>query len=34
MQRTVGEVMPGILHHEENCDLICHGPKAREWDRS
>lgn len=33
MKSTVGEIMPGILHHKEDCNLICHGPKGREWDR-
>lgn len=33
VQRTVGEVVPGIFHHEEDGDLVGHGPEAREGDR-
>lgn len=28
---AVGPVMPGILEHEEDCDLVCHHPPR--WER-
>lgn len=32
MKSSVEEIMPSVLHHEENCNLICHGPGG--WERS
>lgn len=33
VQSTVGEVVPGILHHKEDGDLVCHGPEGGEGNR-
>jgi hypothetical protein len=33
VKSTVGEVMPGILHDEEDGNLVCHGPEGGERDR-
>ena len=33
VQGTVGKVVPGILHHKEDRDLVGHGPQGREWNR-
>lgn len=30
VESTVKEIMPGIFHHEENGNLIGHGPERRE----
>jgi hypothetical protein len=34
VQSTVGEVVPGIFHHEEDRDLVSHGPEGGERYRS
>lgn len=33
VQGTVGKVVPGILHHKEDRDLVGHGPQRREGNR-
>lgn len=33
VQGTVGKVVPGILHHKEDRDLVGHGPHGREGNR-
>lgn len=32
MHGTMCPVMPGILQNEEDGDLVCHLPGAREWN--
>lgn len=33
MKSAVREVVPCILHNEEDCDLVCDCPEGREGNR-
>lgn len=33
VKSTVREIVPGVLHHKENGDLVGHSPEGRKWNR-